>query len=414
MSDELNEPWVEVHNEPEQITHRFRYKTEERRGGYIKGVHPGSPAIKVHNKGSSGAIIKVSCVSAHEPYVAHPHAIVGKSCDNGICVIQSSGSDDDIIRLDKVAIECCKKKDFQEALCLREQTFTDPFGTGFQYDFSRISLNCIRLCYEVFLVDNNQQLTKVLKPVVTQMVFNKKSYLSLEIRRLSKSSARARGEDELFILCDKVDKNDISVRFFATLNNGTEWEGYGNFTPLDVHNGCAVVCKTPTFPSKNLLHPNDLTYPVLASIQLVQPSTGMAGPSKSFQFVPNPEDCMELVAAKRRKISNDINCGRLISASSSIPRMAFAGGNNTNLSNIVGIPSSTVTSAESRPPTHHGGPHIRTNNPVDCVSNVQHGVDSSANLAQSTGQLNETFLDHLLSDLYDSLEEGFVHGTHVQ
>lgn len=49
MSDKLNEPWVEVQNEPETTTHRFRYKTEERRGGYIKGVHPGSPAIKVSN-----------------------------------------------------------------------------------------------------------------------------------------------------------------------------------------------------------------------------------------------------------------------------------------------------------------------------------------------------------------------------
>ena len=46
------------------------------------------------------------------------------------------------------------------------------------------------------------------------------------------------GNDEVYLLCDKVQKDDIYVRFFEMNPSGsgeTIWEAYADFGPTDVH-----------------------------------------------------------------------------------------------------------------------------------------------------------------------------------
>lgn len=396
MKEKRNAPWIQILNEPNKSSHRFRYGSEKRCGGYIKGEKSGVPTIMVHNMGSD-AIITVSCVLAQEPHCPHPHGLIGRDCENGICTMRATDGNN-IIKLNKVGIQCSKRQEIKDALKLREQTQVDPFETGFQFDISEISLNCVRLCFQVHLIDANRQLTKIVEPVVTQEIFNKKSYKSLEIHRLSRPSAHASGGDELFILCDAVDRNDVSVRFSATLTDGTEWEGFGHFTPLDVHEKYAVVCKTPVFPS------NDSLDPVLAKVQLVQPSTKAAGPPKPFQFIPNEADIKGILAAKKRKLSSSVT----LALPSSVSLTPFPGwtaekqseGGVKGLADIVGITASPNSSAVTFPSTMllPSGHHLKTDHSVK--NDVRCDLDCSSGFWGDASQLIESnFLEQLLSEL---------------
>ena len=53
---------------------------------------------------------------------------------------------------------------------------------------------------------------------------------------MDKSSGVATGGDEVYLLCDKVQKEDIQVRFFEMGSDGNiTWEAYADFGPTDVH-----------------------------------------------------------------------------------------------------------------------------------------------------------------------------------
>ena len=53
---------------------------------------------------------------------------------------------------------------------------------------------------------------------------------------MDKSSGVATGGDEVYLLCDKVQKEDIQVRFFEMNSEGAiTWEAYADFGPTDVH-----------------------------------------------------------------------------------------------------------------------------------------------------------------------------------
>lgn len=53
---------------------------------------------------------------------------------------------------------------------------------------------------------------------------------------MDRSSGSTLGGEEVYLLCDKVQKEDIEVRFFE-MNSAGEvvWEGFGDFGPTDVH-----------------------------------------------------------------------------------------------------------------------------------------------------------------------------------
>lgn len=59
---------------------------------------------------------------------------------------------------------------------------------------------------------------------------------ALKICRMDRSSGSTLGGEEVYLLCDKVQKEDIEVRFFE-MNSAGEvvWEGFGDFGPTDVH-----------------------------------------------------------------------------------------------------------------------------------------------------------------------------------
>ncbi|GFR69641.1 transcription factor Rel [Elysia marginata] len=246
ISPQNEAPWVEIIEQPKSRGLRFRYECEGRSAGSVPGEnstndHRTYPTIKVHNY-SGPAIIVVSCVTKENPphCKPHPHAIVGRDCKKGVCTLRVKDTTEKII-FPQIGIQCAKKKDVETALRIRKEINVDPYQTGFEHAQSNIDLNVVRLCFQVFLPNDQGRVTRVVPPVCSHAIHDKKSSKDLVICRVDKSSGKARGRDEVFLLCDKVNKEDIKIRFFEENDNGTlNWEDYGDFGQGDVHRQVSV------------------------------------------------------------------------------------------------------------------------------------------------------------------------------
>ena len=97
---------VQVVEQPTPNKHRFRYECEGRALGALTGVSNKKtfPTIKI--LGYKGpAIVVVSCVTDEEPYKAHPHKLVGKSCNKGVG-LQEINTDDMTAEFTHLGIQC--------------------------------------------------------------------------------------------------------------------------------------------------------------------------------------------------------------------------------------------------------------------------------------------------------------------
>uniref|UniRef100_A0A7N4P2S3 Nuclear factor kappa B subunit 2 n=1 Tax=Sarcophilus harrisii TaxID=9305 RepID=A0A7N4P2S3_SARHA len=115
---------------------------------------------------------------------------------------------------------------------------------------------------------------------------------NLKISRMDKTAGSVRGGDEVYLLCDKVQKDDIEVRFYEDDENG--WQAFGDFSPTDVHKQYAIVFRTPPY------HKMKIERPVTVFLQLKRKRGGDVSDSKQFTYYPMVED-KEEVQRKRRK-----------------------------------------------------------------------------------------------------------------
>ena len=94
-----------------------------------------------------------------------------------------------------------------------------------------IDLNCVRLCFQVFLEGSERgAFTFALKPVVSDPIYDKKAKNDLTICKLTECAAPVSGGKEILLFCEKVSKDDIEVRFFQEKDGQLVWEGWGAFT----------------------------------------------------------------------------------------------------------------------------------------------------------------------------------------
>lgn len=147
-------------------------------------------------------------------------------------------------------------------------------------DIEDCDLNVVRLCFQVFLPDEHGNLTTALPPVVSNPIYDNRAPNTAELRicRVNKNCGSVRGGDEIFLLCDKVQKDDIEVRF--VLN---DWEAKGIFSQADVHRQVAIVFKTPPY-CKAILEP------VTVKMQLRRPSDQEVSESMDFRYLPDEKD----------------------------------------------------------------------------------------------------------------------------
>lgn len=298
-----SDPFTEIVEQPKSRDIRFRYECEGRTAGSIPGQNSTKdnktfPSIRVRNYQGT-AVIVVSCVSKSVPHYPHPHSLVGKTpdyeCKHGVCTYKVKDVSQ-VIPFPNLGVQCAKKKELQKAMLERQNIRVDPFRTGYQVNEKDVDLNAVRLCWQVFLPDATGKFTRIVPPVVSDIIYDKKSVNDLVICRIDRATGSVRGGDEVFLLCDKVNKDDIEVRFYEEDDKGKlRWEGFGNFGATDVHHQVAIVFKTPPY------------LPPLAesekkvSLHLRRPSTKDCSDPISFTYTPYFEDPDWVDERRKRK-----------------------------------------------------------------------------------------------------------------
>ena len=122
----------------------------------------------------------------------------------------------------------------------------------------------------------------------------------LIIVKLSHYSAPCTGGKEIILLCDRVAKDDIQVRFFQEVSGqGLVWEAYADFLPNDVHKQVAISLRTPKYFDESI------TQPVTIQIQLRRPSDGCVSLSRNFQLTPGELDPDGLVRKRHKRIKEE-------------------------------------------------------------------------------------------------------------
>ncbi|KAK2531735.1 Rel [Columba guinea] len=279
------EPYIEIFEQPRQRGMRFRYKCEGRSAGSIPGEHSTEnnktfPSIQILNY--FGKVkIRTTLVTKNEPYKPHPHDLVGKDCRDGYYEAEF-GPERRVLSFQNLGIQCVKKKDLKESIALRISKKINPFNVPEEqlHNIDEYDLNVVRLCFQAFLPDEHGNYTIALPPLISNPIYDNRAPNTAELRicRVNKNCGSVKGGDEIFLLCDKVQKDDIEVRF--VLDN---WEAKGSFSQADVHRQVAIVFRTPPFL-------RDITEPVTVKMQLRRPSDQEVSEPMDFRYLPDEKD----------------------------------------------------------------------------------------------------------------------------
>ncbi|XP_069787615.1 proto-oncogene c-Rel isoform X2 [Narcine bancroftii] len=280
------EPYVEIIEQPRQRGMRFRYKCEGRSAGSIPGQNSKDnnrtyPSIQVVNYRGRVRVL-VTLVTKIEPFKPHPHDLVGKDCRDGYYEADF-GPDRRILCFQNLGIQCVRRKEVKDAILFRIQRQLNPFNVPQEQllQIEDYDLNVVRLCFQVFLPDEHGSFSRALPPVVSHPIYDNRAPNTAELKicRVNKNTGTVKGGDEIFLLCDKVQKDDIEVRFFTS-----NWEAKGSFSQADVHRQVAIVFRTPAFCQSNI------TEPVSVKMQLRRPSDQEVSEPMEFRYLPDERD----------------------------------------------------------------------------------------------------------------------------
>nr|2O61_A Chain A, Transcription factor p65/Interferon regulatory factor 7/Interferon regulatory factor 3 fusion protein [Homo sapiens] len=272
--------YVEIIEQPKQRGMRFRYKCEGRSAGSIPGERSTDttkthPTIKINGYTGPGTV-RISLVTKDPPHRPHPHELVGKDCRDGFYEAELC-PDRCIHSFQNLGIQCVKKRDLEQAISQRIQTNNNPFQVPIEEQRGDYDLNAVRLCFQVTVRDPSGRPLR-LPPVLSHPIFDNRAPNTAELKicRVNRNSGSCLGGDEIFLLCDKVQKEDIEVYF-----TGPGWEARGSFSQADVHRQVAIVFRTPPYADPSL------QAPVRVSMQLRRPSDRELSEPMEFQYLPD-------------------------------------------------------------------------------------------------------------------------------
>ncbi|XP_018550151.1 proto-oncogene c-Rel [Lates calcarifer] len=294
----MAEPAVQIFEQPKQRGMRFRYKCEGRSAGSIPGEKSSDnnrtyPSLQILNYSGKGKV-RVYLVTKNEPFRPHPHDLVGKDCKDGFYEAEF-GPDRRVIAFQNLGIQCVRRREVKDAIVQRITRGINPFNVPREQllQTEEYDLNVVRLCIQVFLQDENGHYTRSLNPIVTNPIYDNRAPNTAELRicRVNRNSGSVKGGDEIFLLCDKVQKDDIEVRFFSS----DGWEAKGSFSQADVHRQVAIVFKTPPY------YNTSITESVTVHMQLRRPSDQEVSEPMDFRYLPDDKDPYGYNEKKRRR-----------------------------------------------------------------------------------------------------------------
>ncbi|XP_032041859.1 nuclear factor NF-kappa-B p105 subunit isoform X2 [Aythya fuligula] len=315
-------PYLQIIEQPKQRGFRFRYVCEGPSHGGLPGASSEKnkksfPQVKICNYVGPAKVI-VQLVTNGKYVHLHAHSLVGKFCEDGVCTV-NAGPKDMVVgfanlgilhvtkkkvfeTLETRMIDACKKGYNPGLLVHPELGHLQAEGCGDRQLTERereiirqaavqqtkeMDLSVVRLMFTAFLPDSNGSFTRRLDPVISDAIYDSKApnASNLKIVRMDRTAGCVTGGEEIYLLCDKVQKDDIQIRFYEEDENGGMWEGFGDFSPTDVHRQFAIVFKTPKYRDVNI------TKPASVFVQLRRKSDLETSEPKPFLYYPEIKDC---------------------------------------------------------------------------------------------------------------------------
>ncbi|XP_060114278.1 transcription factor RelB [Heteronotia binoei] len=294
-------PKLMITEQPKQRGMRFRYQCEGRSAGSILGecsteTNKTLPAIELQNfEGNPEVKVTACLVWKDRPHRIHPHSLVGKDCHDGLCEVTLKPRINPKHSFNNLGIQCVKKKDIEESIDRKLHLGIDPFKAGSLKNHQEVDMNVVRICFQASYQDASGE-TRRLSPVLSEPIFDKKSTNTSELKiyRLNREYGSCAGGEELYMLCDKVQKEDISIVF-----RKDSWEAKADFSQADVHRQVAIVFKTP--PYQHL----DIVEPVEVEVYLRRLTDSVSSDPFSFLYLPKDNDTYR-VNKKRKQGMPDV------------------------------------------------------------------------------------------------------------
>uniref|UniRef100_A0A3P9B5D4 Nuclear factor kappa B subunit 1 n=1 Tax=Maylandia zebra TaxID=106582 RepID=A0A3P9B5D4_9CICH len=329
-------PFLQIVEQPKQRGFRFRYGCEGPSHGGLPGATSEKnrktyPTVKICNyQGQARVVVQLVTALTPVPHL-HAHSLVGKQCDKGICIADLQ-SKDSTISFPNLGILHVTKKNVAKTL---EERMIEAFKLGYNCGVSihpdidsvqgevrvpreitehhlsvirnaassqakEMDLSVVRLMFTAFLPDSDGGFSRRLEPVVSEPIYDSKApnASNLKIVRMDRTAGCVTGGEEVYLLCDKVQKDDIQVRFYEEDDSGLTWEALGDFSPTDVHRQFAIVFKTPKYRDQNLQKPTSVF------VQLKRKSDNETSEPKPFTYHPQILDKEEVQRKRQKTLPN--------------------------------------------------------------------------------------------------------------
>ncbi|XP_054647372.1 nuclear factor NF-kappa-B p105 subunit [Dunckerocampus dactyliophorus] len=329
-------PFLHILEQPKQRGFRFRYGCEGPSHGGLPGASSEKtkktyPAVKICNyQGPARVVVQLVTALTRLPQL-HAHSLVGKQCDKGVCIVDVPSKESNIT-FPNLGILHVTKKNVAKTL---EERMIEAFRMGYNFGVSihtdvdtlqgegrvpreltehqrsvissaaslqakEMDLSVVRLMFTAFLPDSDGAFTRRLDPVVSEAIYDSKApnASNLKIVRMDRTAGCVSGGEEVYLLCDKVQKDDIQVRFYEEDDSGLTWEALGDFSPTDVHRQFAIVFKTPKYRDQNLQKPTSVF------VQLKRKSDNETSEPKPFTYHPQIIDKEEVQRKRQKTLPN--------------------------------------------------------------------------------------------------------------
>uniref|UniRef100_A0A665UXM2 Nuclear factor of kappa light polypeptide gene enhancer in B-cells 1 n=1 Tax=Echeneis naucrates TaxID=173247 RepID=A0A665UXM2_ECHNA len=289
------------------------------------------PVFQICNyQGPARVVVQLVTALTSIPQL-HAHSLVGKQCDKGICIADLQPKDSSI-SFPNLGILHVTKKNVAKTL---EERMIEAIRMGYNCGVSihpdidaiqgevrvprdlhehhrslissaasvqakEMDLSVVRLMFTAFLPDSDGGFSRRLEPIVSEPIYDSKApnASNLKIVRMDRTAGCVTGGEEVYLLCDKVQKDDIQVRFYEEDDSGLTWEALGDFSPTDVHRQFAIVFKTPKYRDQNLQKPTSVF------VQLKRKSDNETSEPKPFTYHPQIIDKEEVQRKRQKTLPN--------------------------------------------------------------------------------------------------------------
>ncbi|XP_058793085.1 nuclear factor NF-kappa-B p100 subunit-like isoform X2 [Phymastichus coffea] len=296
---------------------RFRYKSEMMgTHGSLLGEREDSshkkevPTVKLVNCPVKNAVIRCSLVTADEdrrfPHAHHlvrkdengdkddPHDIkvsdendyTAMFCNMGIIHTAKKNIKEEIVRKRKIEKIEEKRRQNQENPIITTKEDLEMKNEAEKAQ-KWMNLNSVCLCFQGFCYNENDVLYPLTEKIYSRPINNLKSALTgeLKICRIDKHTSSCDGNEEVWLLVEKVGRKNIKVKFYELDDSeNIIWEAEGRFSELDVHHQYAIVFRTPPYKTTNI------TEPVEVYLKLERPSDGEVSNSMKFLYKPSEKN----------------------------------------------------------------------------------------------------------------------------